>query len=381
MSNGSPAAAHYFATIKAALSGFETYVEQRGPKGPVDGFAAGVLEPYLKRLMASFSCWEAHAGFAEQFRISRADSGFPVFQNVLELENDRASAESRLASIPPAQALREEMADFILRQKSFPSALQQQMAERIYLEQIGEGAVFSPAVLPDTLHVSVNPKTMRPVYHVAWGIFDGSQTLPMVYLAAIEDSSEEMVKLLVTKDGRLNPDADIPLPVGGLLNPRLAVRFDDFVVRNGAYSLTPATIAVNLDQDFPELHPKVVRRLVLGPLYSAGITENNGRVNEVLSKVRNGDNAWMFTWTMQEIFSKRERPEKKGFFSTAPAAEEFHIETNDLEATRMGVSAYEKHALVPHDAYQALYAAGEADSIFGNYKVHVISSNRVISEV
>jgi hypothetical protein len=89
----------------------------------------------------------------------------------------------------------------------------------------------------------------------------------------------------------------------------------------------------------------------------------------------------MFTWTMQEIFSKRERPEKKGFFSTAPAAEEFHIETNDLEATRMGVSAYEKHALVPHDAYQALYAAGEADSIFGNYKVHVISSNRVISEV
>ena len=47
----------------------------------------------------------------------------------------------------------------------------------------------------------------------------------------------------------------------------------------------------------------------------------------------------------------------------------------------MGVSAYEKHALVPHDAYQALYASGEAKAIFGDYKVHVISGNNVVSEV
>ena len=47
----------------------------------------------------------------------------------------------------------------------------------------------------------------------------------------------------------------------------------------------------------------------------------------------------------------------------------------------MGVSAYEKHALVPHDAYQALYASGDAAAIFGDYKVHVISGNQVISEV
>jgi hypothetical protein len=47
----------------------------------------------------------------------------------------------------------------------------------------------------------------------------------------------------------------------------------------------------------------------------------------------------------------------------------------------MGVSAFEKHALVPHEAYTALYASGEADSIFAGYKVHVISGNQVVSEV
>jgi hypothetical protein len=371
----------YFASIRAALGGLEIFLGDRNSPLYRNTVVGEVVVPYLARLKASFSCWENRIGFIEQFRISRAESGFPVFQNVLELENDRQSAEKRLSGIPQADALRQEMADFILRHKAFPAALQSRMAERLYLEQIGKGDIFSPFVMPETIRVAVNPKTMRPYYVVCWGAFDGSSTLPMVYMATIEDSSEKIVTMLVTDDGKLNPDVDIPLPVGGLLNPELASRFDDFALKNSAYSLTPVTIATSLDKDFPELHPKQLRRIVLGPFYSAGITENNAKINDILSKVRKTENAWLLTWTVQEVFSKAERPAQRGFWSSTPASEEFHIDTDNLEATRMGVSSYEKHALVPHDAYQALYAAGDAGQIFGDYKVHVISGNQVISEV
>lgn len=373
--------AQYFKSIAAALGGLETYLSNPDLALPGSGFAGQLLLPYVQRLKNSFACWENRIGFTEQFRISRAESGFPVFQNVLELENDRLSAGQRLAALPDAQAIRAEMADFILRTKSFPSALQSQMAERIYLEQIGKGDIFSPFVLPETVRVSVSEKSGRPYCVVTWAAFDGTNTLPMIYVAGIEDSSENIVELLVGKDGKINPDVDIPLPVGGLLNPQLAAKFDDFAGKNGAYSLTPATIATNMDKDFPTLHPKQLRRIVLGPFYSAGITENNAKINEILSRVRKPENAWLLTWTMQEVFSKAERPATKGFFSSTPATQEFHIDTNNLEAARMGVSAYEKHALVPHDAYQALYASGEANAIFGDYKVHVISGNQVVSEV
>ena len=375
------AVAQYFNTIRAALSGLETYLSNPEVTLPGSGFAGQLLLPCVERLKNSFACWENRIGFTDQFRISRAESGFPVFQNVLELENDRLSAEKRLANLPDAKAMRSEMVDFILRHKAFPAALQSQMAERIYLEQIGKGEIFSPFVLPETVRVTVSEKSGRPLYVVTWAVFDGTSTLPMVYVADVEDSSDSVRELLVGKDGRLNPDVEIPLPVGGLLNPQLAAQFDDFAAKNGAYSLTPATIATNMDKDFPTLHPKQLRRIVLGPFYSAGITENNARINEILSRVRKPENAWLLTWTMQEVFSKAERPAVKGFFSSTPASQEFHIETNDLEAARMGVSAYEKHALVPHDAYQALYASGEANAIFGNYKVHVISGNNVVSEV
>lgn len=370
------AVAQYFSSVRAAFNGLQVYLASEP-----NGLLGEVLTPYLERLKASLSCWQNRIGFVDQFRISRAESGLPVFQNVLELENDRGTAEERLAALPDAPSLRSEMVDYILRVREFPTALQARMAERLYLEQIGKGDIFSPIVLPETIRVSVNPQTKRPSCVVHWGAFDGTQTLPMVYIATVEDSSENLANMLVEPSGGLNPDVRIPLPVGGLLNPQLAGAFDDFVTRNSSYSLTPVTVATNMDRDFPELHPKQLRRVVLGPFYCAGITENNRRINDILSKVRKSENAWLLTWTVQEVFSKAERAPVRGFFNSTPGAEEFHIETGDLEAVRMGVSSYEKHALVPHDAYQALYASGDAASVFGDYKVHVISGNQVISEV
>src|SRR5690606_30923554 len=123
-------------------------------------------------------------------------------------------------------------------------------------------------------------------------------------------------------------------PVEGLLNPDLAHGFDGFAEKNSAYSLSPATIAGNLDKDFDTLHPKQLRRIVLGPFYSAGITEHNSTVSGVLDTVRNPGNAWLLTWTVQEVFSKSERPERRGLWSSEPARDEFHINTDDLEAAR-----------------------------------------------
>ena len=371
----------YFSTIAAALAGLEIFM--RDDRSPLyrHGIVARIVAGYIGRLESSFSCWRNRLGFAETFKISRAESGFPIFQNLLELENDRRQANQRLASISEPNELRNEMADFILRHKEFPAALQKQMAERLYLEAVKGGEIFSPFVLAETAKVSVNPKTFRPYYLVHWATFDGTANLPLIYMATVEDSSEAMVSQLVGQDGKLNEKVRIPLPVDGLLNPELAHRFDDFTEKNSAYSLSPTTIATNLDKDFETLHPKQLRRVVLGPFYSAGITENNSVVTQVLSKVRRAENAWLLTWTIQEVFSKSEKPGRRGLWSSEKATQEFHINTDDLEATRQGVSSYEKHALIPHEAYQALYAAGETQKIFVGYKVHILSKGQVISDV
>lgn len=371
----------YFASIDAALDGLDIYL--RDNKSPLyqHGLVAQSVTGYIARLANSFQCWHNRLDHEAKFKISRAESGFPTFQNVLELEKDRSTATDRLSSIPDPDILRAEMADFILRRKEFPTALKKSMAERLYLEAVQEGEVFSPFVLPETIKVSVNPKTGRPYYLTHWGSFDGTANLPVIYTAMVEDSTPDMVKTLVGKNGKLNDDVEVPLPVGGLLNPALARQFDQFAEANSAYSLSPTTIASNLDEEFDHLHPKQLRRIVLGPFYSAGITENNATVNKVLASVGKPENAWLLTWTIQDVYSKSERPAKKGLWSSQPAREEFFVDTDNLEAARMGVSEFEHHALVPHEAYQALYAAGEIDKVFSGYKTHIISNGQVMSNV
>ncbi len=372
--------ARYFGAIDAALEGLDVYLRDDDSPLYQHGLVAQTVIGYIDRLATSFGCWHDRLDYEAKFKISRAESGFPTFQNVLELEKDRQSADSRIAAIPDPETLRAEMADFILRNKEFPTALRKSMAERLYLEAVREGEVFSPFVLPETVKVSVNPKTKLPYYLTHWGVFDGNANLPMIYSAVIEDSTKDMVKTLV-RNGKMNADVDVPLPVGGLLNHTHALKFDQFAEANSSYSLSPTTIANNMDEEFETLHPKQLRRIVIGPFYSAGITENNATVNSVLAKVGNPKNAWLLTWTIQDVYSKGFRPAEHKLWSFTPQREEYFVDTDNLEAARMGVSSFENHALVPHEAYQALYASGDIDRIFGGFKTHIISNGQVISNV
>jgi hypothetical protein len=193
--------------------------------------------------------------------------------------------QERLAAIPDVETLKAEMADFILRHKEFPQALQEQIAERLYLEDIGKDAVFAPFILPETIRVSVNPKNGRPLLRGALGCVRRQPDLPMVYMVTIEDSSEP-IENAGDQGWQAQSGSTFHLPVGGLLNPEFARAFDAFAERNGAYSLSPVTIAQNLDADFEHLHPKQLRRFVLGPFYSAGVTDNSDRrISTILSKV------------------------------------------------------------------------------------------------
>lgn len=369
----------YFGAIDSALEGLEIYLREESSPLYQHELLGKILTDYIDRLQHSFSAWQDRVAFTERFRINQAESGYPAFRHVLDLDNDARTAEQQLAELPSADELRLEMIDYILIKKKFPAPMKSAMAKRLYLEQVLQGDVFQPLILPKSVRVAFNPKSGRPFYVVHWGAFDGSASLPMIYVAVIEDSSPGLKNLLM--DGEvLRPDLDIHFPVDGLLNPDLAHQFDDFCEKNSAYGLTLATIADNMDRDFETLHPTQLRRIIMGPFYSAGVTSHGQTVEKILETVSRAENAWMLTWTIQELFSISETPGKWGLWGNTPARQTYHIETHDLEAVQQGVSAYQRHALIPHEAYQAVYASGKRDEIFAGYATHVVSSGQVLRD-
>jgi hypothetical protein len=379
MNINATAVGRYFTAIDASLAGLETYLADGGSPTRTHNLVGAITSEYLDELKASFDAWRHRISFTERFRISKAQSGMPAFHNILDLANDAGKAAAALETLPEIDELKSDMADFILAKKAFPTEIQKQLAQRHYYEAISGASLFQALNLPVTQRVSVNPKTGRPYYVVHWATYDGTQHLPVVYVMTVEDSSENMISTLVKK-GKLNKDVEIPLPVPGLLNPELAHQFDAFVEKNSSLGLTLTTLATNFDTDFETLHPKQVQRFVLGPFYHAGLTEHGSLVAGILDKVKKAENAWMLEWSIEELWSMNEREGKKGFWSSTPPMQDFFINTEDLEAVRLGVSDHAKSVLVPHQAYQAIYAAGRQNEVFAGLDTHIISGNQVLRE-
>ncbi len=112
------------------------------------------------------------------------ESGFPVFQNLLELENDRQQAQtSGLATSRRRRAARRDGRLHPAPQGISDSAAEARWPSGSIWRTCKDGDIFGPFTLARTVKVSVNPKAMRPFYLVHWATFDGTANLPLIYMA------------------------------------------------------------------------------------------------------------------------------------------------------------------------------------------------------
>jgi len=101
--------ARYFEAIDAALSGLDIYLREEDSPLYKHQMTGRILSGYILRLRHSFEAWQNRVAFADKFRINQAESGYPVFKNVLDLTNDASGAKDRLAQIPDGEILREDI--------------------------------------------------------------------------------------------------------------------------------------------------------------------------------------------------------------------------------------------------------------------------------
>lgn len=370
----------YFGAVEAAINGLVRVFDTDDDTAKRNNVMHSICKMHLDRLRVSHECWELSTRFLDAFKIDTRDSGFPIFQHMLQLENDRKKAGAKLQRLATAHEIRSEMTDYLLRHRKFPSDQQRRMAERLYYETLSDYDIFFTHHAPETVRQGINRKTGRPYYVVQWASYDGSANLPLIYVAVIEDSSDDAAP---TADGRKGNSKPWPAgkAVAGLPNTYLSAAFDQFVAAHSSYSLTLTTIATALDKDFPNLHPKQLRRFVMGPFFAGGFTSHNDEVQGILDKVDDPEDMWLMTWTAQELYSKEERPGSWGLWGKSSTEEIFHIDTESIDCVQQGVSAVERHALIPHEAYQAVFAKGRVEEILGDYECYIASGDHIIRNV
>ncbi len=266
---------------------------------------------------------------AQHLTIDLHESGFPIYQELVTMANDAAQAARHLDGMPAPEVLKDEMIRQILSDRTVPTRLQFAMSQRLYFEALAQGGMFWPQMHPVALWIA-SAGEGRNRFLVHWGVYDAQMNVPTVYLMEVEDTGR---KALPLDEGRW---------------PRVQAH----LLAQSVGGLKLVTIAHGFDTDFDDLHPKRLRRLHLGPMYSSAFTLQEGPLREVLEQARSpvGDD-WALAWTVEELESDRVEYEK-GWFSSIER-EVFRLDPffagKDTGATRTTRSL-----ILPQRPYQVL---------------------------
>ncbi len=292
----------YFAKFERIISHLKGVADSVVSENTALASEIPILQLYLDALSGTFTALSYKYLLAGRvsdklpklLSIDRQDSGFPVYQELLQMANDAMQARNHLKSLPDMHDLKMAMVNHILREQSAPTNLQYAASERQYYEELARENLFWACNDP-RISWSGNVNDKRRKYRLHWAVYDSQQNIPLIYIMDLEDTGKR------------------PLARDEYRWPRV----QSHLAAQSSASLKLVTIARGFDRDFDDIHPKRLRRFFIGPMYSHTFTEQSGPLREVLAQAgqKPGED-WALAWTTETLLASNFEYETSGFFST-----------------------------------------------------------------
>ncbi len=327
-------ARRYFAKFDRITGHLARVAAEVEAEGKLTRTEARVLGVYLKAVAGTFRALNhkylmtGRGEGAPRLTIDRHESGFPVAQELMTMAVDAQQAAKHLEGMPSETELKDRMVRQIVGDQTIPTALQFALSQRYYYEALAAGGLFWARNDPDAQWI----EDLGPRRHllVRWAVWDTQVNLPVVYLLDIEDSGRK------------------PLPNDAYRWPEV----QHALMAQSVGGLKLLTIATGFDKDFADLHPKRLRRIILGPMYSASFTLQSGPISKVLegAKAPEGED-WALVWTVEDLVSDREEEVKDGWFSTV-GRQVYKLDA--VAGAELGATRQERMIVLPEKPYQVL---------------------------
>lgn len=238
----------YFAKFERIISHLKGVADSVVSENTALASEIPILQAYLDRLSGTFTALSYKYLLAGRvsdklpnlLSIDRQDSGFPVYQELLQMANDAMQAQNHLRSLPTMRDLKLAMVNHILQENTVPVNLQFAASERQYYDELANAELFWARNDP-RIAWSGNLSEKRRRYRLHWAVYDSQQNIPLIYILDLEDTGRRPL----AKDERRWP------------------RVQSQLVAQSAASLKLLTIARGFDRDFDDIHPKRLRRFSL----------------------------------------------------------------------------------------------------------------------
>ena len=323
-----------------------------------------ILQNYLDALANTFKALSYKYLFAgrvssllpDLLDIDRQESGFPIYQELLQMASDAIQKEKHLKNLPDLQKLKQDMVRHILNEHSTPSEFQYAASQRLYYGKLAEKNLFWAQNDPTAIWQG-NMSPSRRKYLVHWALYDSQLNIPVIYLMDLEDSGSSSI----VKDERRWPRVQAQL------------------MAQSSASLKLVTIARGFDEDFDDLHPKRLRRFFVGPMYSHAFTEQTGPLRDVLADASGQEGLdWSLAWTVETLISERTENKSTGFFSSAERQIYQLDPLAGVGKADEGATHQQRSLILPQRAYQVLEERNPPG--FSNVRKYVVGNRgRILS--
>ena len=283
--------------------------------------------------------------------IDLSDSGFPNHAEIAKLETDMLSRQEQLLDIPTEQLLKLRLLDFMFARHEESADLLWQLSERAYLELLDPDRLFL-AFTPGELVRRADVKNNR-AYTYSWGCYDFETNRPYMHVMAFEqDMSEE------------------PL----VSNPTGFRQFMKVVRAEGSRVPEIGILAFAIDDALEPIHPKIVKRVCIGPMFSPLLFTGTPPAKEVLAcsllkQFGSGIEDFCLFYTTEVLFSARQSVTGGGFFSKSRVREIFHIPQTDEQAFKRRASIVNQNVMIPHSVLQHMTREDQASLELGGIKI------------
>lgn len=296
-----------------------------------------VLETYLRRFLNSLDC--LHLKYLcepdRRLRYDPTDSSFPNQIEFREMEQDLARADQIRRDLPSADALKQAILDFVFQHKAVPDALMRQLGQREYYNALithkqlwGLFFGYTPGEL-QLLDDTGGRLTREYAYH--WGAFDVLTNRPHIYLLVFEQNAKKPV---------LSEDE-------GARESFLAA------VQKHCINTAPlGVMARDLDAHDEDLHPKLLKRMVVGPLHNRYATDDS-LYTEILQS-HFGTDDLVLEYQTEIVFSIGQERVRKGLMG-GKTREKFFVDNANPLHREHGISASEQFILASHGVIQYLH--------------------------
>ncbi|WP_171206396.1 hypothetical protein [Ruegeria sp. HKCCA0235A] len=296
----------------------------------VSRYLSGLLYTFRALSMKYLLVGRDTGRFFGSLAMDKRDSGFPVAAELLTMANDAQQAQVHLANMPSEEDLKTDMVRTIIGDREIPTKLQFALSQRLYYEELLKGQLFWARNDPECHWIGNEGERRKFLIH--WAVYDSQINLPVIYLMQLEDSG----KTALPKDQRRWPEVQAHLMAQSLGGLKLV------------------TIAKGFDQDFDDLHPKRMRRIHVGPMYSSAYTEQSGPLRQVLEDAQAPEGQdWALAWTTEELESEEVIEERAGWFSTVER-EVFALDPFGGQGAETGATRTQRSIILPQRPFQVL---------------------------